>query len=294
MSKAEKLRELLKQDKLFVLPGVSNAFLATLVENAGYEIVYVSGAGMVNMNWCLPDYNMISMSENLEIAKRVNDAVDAPIICDIDNGYGGYINVYRTLREYSKAGIAGVQLEDQMNPKRCGHFEDHAIIPAGEMVGKIKAARDGSIDGDTVIMARTDAISATGSFDEALDRMDRYVEAGADIVFIEAVRTVEDMRVIPKHFSIPALINLVEHGKTPILTNSEYEKMGFKLALYACQTLKAAAFGVNQFLKYLAEHGTTNGADDVCMITSEERHIITHKDQYKNLIAKYESIYKTR
>ena len=185
-------------------------------------------------------------------------------------------------------------MEDQQNPKRCGHFEDHAVIPVGEMVGKIKAARDGAVE-DTFILARTDAISATGSFDEAVDRMGAYVEAGADGVFLEAVKTVDQMRQIPKLFpDKPCLINLVEHGKTPILTNSEYEKMGFKFALYAAQHLKAAAFGVNQFLAYMKEHDTTEGADGVCMISSEQRHIYTHKDEYKNLIAYYEAIYKTR
>lgn len=294
MSKANDLRELLKKDKLYVMPGVSNAFFANLVETAGFEIIYVSGAAMANMNFNLPDYNMITMTENLEIAKRINDAVKAPLICDIDNGYGGYINVYRTLREYSKVGIAGVQLEDQQNPKRCGHFEDHAVIPVGEMVGKIKAAKDGAVE-DTFILARTDSLSATGSFDEAVDRMGAYIEAGADGVFIEAVKTVDQMKKIPQLFpGMPCLVNLVEHGKTPILNNAEYEAMGFKFALYAAQHLKAAAYGVNKYLEYLKEHGTTEGADDVCMITSELRHIYTHKDEYKNLIAGYEEIYKTR
>lgn len=294
MAKVNELRELLKKDKLYVMPGVSNAFFANLVEAAGFEILYVSGAAMANMNFNLPDYNMITMTENLEIAKRINDAVKLPVICDIDNGYGGYINVYRTLLEYSKVGIAGVQLEDQRNPKRCGHFEDHAVIPVGEMVGKIKAARDGAVE-NTFILARTDSLSATGSFDEAVDRMGAYIEAGADGVFIEAVKTVDQMKKIPQLFpGKPCLVNLVEHGKTPILNNAEYEAMGFKFALYAAQHLKAAAFGVNNYLKYLKEHGTTEGADDVCMITSEMRHIYTHKDEYKNRIAGYEEIYKTR
>lgn len=294
MSKAKQLRELIKKDKMYILQGVSNAFFANLVEAAGYEIIYISGAAMSNMNFNLPDYNMITMTENLEIAKRINDAVKAPIICDVDNGYGGYINVYRTLLEYSRVGIAGVQLEDQQNPKRCGHFEDHAVIPVGEMVGKIKAARDGAVD-DTFILARTDSLSATGSFDEAVDRMGAYIEAGADGVFLEAVKTVDQMKQVPKIFAgKPCLVNLVEHGKTPILNNAEYEAMGFKFALYAAQHLKAAAFGVNRYLEYLKEHGTTEGADGVCMISSEMRHVYTHKDEYKNLIAGYEEIYKTR
>lgn len=294
MSKTTKLRELIRQDKMFVLPGVSNAFFANLVEAAGYEIIYVSGAAMANMNFNLPDYNMITMTENLEIVKRINDAVQAPLICDIDNGYGGYINVYRTLLEYSKVGVAGVQLEDQLNPKRCGHFEDHAVIPVGEMVGKIKAARDGAVE-DTFILARTDALSATGSFDEAVDRMGAYLEAGADGVFLEAVKTVEQMERIPQIFAgKPCLINLVEHGKTPILNNSAYEAMGYKFALYAAQHLKAAAFGVNNYLNYLKEHGTTEGADNVCMITSEQRHLYTHKDEYKARLAHYEEFYNTR
>ena len=289
MKKTKVMRELLEQPGLIVMPGVSNAFLARIVENAGFPVMYVSGAGMANMNFCLPDYNFISMTENLEIVKRINDAVTCPILCDIDDGYGSYGNVYRTLREYSKAGIAAVQMEDQKSPKRCGHFEGHQVIPASQMCGKIKAARDGSEDDDLVIVARTDAISATGSFDEAVERMGMYIEAGADVVFIEAVRNKEQMEKIPTLFDKPCLINLVEHGKTPILSNSEYEQMGYKFALYACQTLKAAAWGVEQFLEYLKENGTSDGCDNKLMITSEHRHEITDKAYYEDLIKKYES-----
>lgn len=288
MKKSTKFRQLLKGEDLIVAPGATTGLFARLVENAGFPVLYATGAGLANMNYCLPDYNLISMKENLEMAKRLNDAVTIPVIADIDDGYGAPINVYRTAREYSKIGIAGIQMEDQQNPKRCGHFEDHMVIPIRDMVAKIKAAKDGSLDDDMVLIARTDAISATGNFQEALERAQAYVEAGADMIFIEAPRSVEEISAIPKNIKVPAVLNIVEKGKTPIIPNSLIEELGYKMVIYANAPLKASVLGVERLLDYLKENGTTDGCDNELMITSDRRHKILDKDIYEGLIRKYQ------
>ncbi len=288
MKKSLILRELLKSDKFIVTPGAATALFARLVENAGYPVVYATGAGLSNMNYCLPDYNLITMTENLAMAKRLNDAVKIPVIADIDDGYGAPINVYRTAMEYSKIGIAGIQMEDQQNPKRCGHFEDHAVIPIRDMVAKIGAAKEGSLDPDMVLIARTDAISATGSFEEAIERGQAYCEAGADMIFIEAPRTLEQIAEIPKMISKPTILNIVEKGKTPAIPNKEIERLGYKMSLYANATLKASILGVERLLEYLKENDTTDGCDNELMVTSDRRHEILDKDVYVNLIREFQ------
>jgi 2-methylisocitrate lyase-like PEP mutase family enzyme len=275
-------------NELIVAPGATTALFARLVENAGFPIVYATGAGLANMNYCLPDYNLITMTENLEMAKRLNDAVAIPVVADIDDGYGAPINVYRTAREYSKIGIAGIQMEDQQNPKRCGHFEDHIVIPTRDMIAKIKAAKDGSMDPDMVLIARTDAISATGSFEEAIERANAYAEAGADMIFVEAPSNLEQITAIPQRVKIPVILNIVEKGKTPMIPNNEIERLGYRMVIYANASLKASILGVERLLEYLKENETTDGCDNELMITSIKRHELLDKDSYQDLIRKYQ------
>lgn len=288
MKKSTQLRELMKQDRLIVAPGATTALLARLVENAGFPAVYATGAGLANMNFGLPDFNLINMVENLEIVRRMNDAVKIPIIADIDDGYGAPVNVMRTVKEYCRAGIAAVQMEDQQNPKRCGHFDGQVVIPLRDMVAKIKAAKDAMDDPDMVLIARTDAISATGSFDEALERGAAFAEAGADVIFIEAPKTIEQVARIPKEMPVPTLLNIVEQGKTPALPIPEIERLGFRFVIYANAPLKASVLGTQRLLTYLKENGTTDGCDGELMITSAERQELLDKDYYQSLIAKYQ------
>jgi methylisocitrate lyase len=288
IKKSSQLRELIKKDELIVAPGATTALFGRLIQNAGFPVVYATGAGIANMNFCIPDYNLVTMHENLQIAKRINDAVNIPVIADVDDGYGAPINVYRTAKEYSKIGIAGIQMEDQQNPKRCGHFEDHIVIPIEDMVAKIKAARDGSEDSDMVIIGRTDAISATGSFEEAIIRAQAYTEAGADMIFIEAPRTLEEIEEVNRRINAPTILNIVEKGKTPVIPNNMIKKYGYKMVIYANATLKAQILGTQKILRYLNENGTTDGCDDELMVTSRERHEILDKELYQELIKKYE------
>jgi methylisocitrate lyase len=288
MEKGKRFKQLLGEDDIIVAMGAPTALFAKLIERAGFNVVNVTGAGVSNMNFALPDYGMITMREQVEIIKRINDATSLPLICDLDDGYGSAINVYRTFKEVSRLDVGAVFIEDQKNPKRCGHFEDHAIIPLDSMIGKIHAAKDASSDPDLHLMIRTDALSATGSFEQTLEIAQAYVEAGADSIFIEAIQTEDEVREIPKRFNVPTVINLVEKGKTPMFPNKELQKMGYKIVFYGNALLKASMLGVINALEYVKEYDTTDGCDDKLMITSALRHEIVGKEYYKELIKKYQ------
>lgn len=285
MSKCEILKSRLKENKILVAPGASAALLAVLVELGGFECVYITGAGVSNMNFAYPDLGFVSMSEMLEITKRINDSVKIPTIVDIDNGYGNALNVARSVREFSFLEVGALQIEDQILPKRCGHFDGKAIISKDEMISKIKSAKDNMIK-DALLIARTDALAIYGIGD-ALDRANAYKEAGADILFIEAPRSAEDMKKIVCVNSYH-IANMVEGGKTPILDNVTLENIGFNIVLYANAPLKAAIKGVKDLLNRLKEQGSTKDANDL-MITMKERNIITNLDYFSSLEQKYKS-----
>ncbi|MDD3252256.1 MAG: isocitrate lyase/PEP mutase family protein [Lachnospiraceae bacterium] len=287
MEKAKQLRALLKQESIIVVPGVTTPLFAKVAEEKGFRALFVTGAGLANMNFGLPDYGLITMTENLELVKRINDNTSLPLIVDIDDGYGSPMNVYRTVKEYSRLNVGAVILEDQKAPKRCGHFEDHEVISIQDMTNKLKAAREASLDPDLVLFARTDAISVNG-IEDALERGKAYAAAGADVIFIEAPRTLEQMAQIPKEIPVPTLINLVENGKTPMLKNCELEQMGFKVVLYANAPLKACIKGMQNLFDYLMENGTTDGCDGTLLIPSSERHELTHKQFYMDLQKRYQ------
>ena len=288
MNKGKQFKKLLAEEDIIVAMGVATPLFAKLVERAGFKVVNVTGAGVSNMNFALPDYGMVTMTEQIEIIKRINDATELPLICDLDDGYGSAINVYRTIKEVSRLDVGAVFIEDQQNPKRCGHFEDHAIIPLESMIGKIHAAKDASSDPDLHLMIRTDALSATGSFEKTIEIAQTYADAGADSIFIEALRTEEQMRDVPKHFNIPCVMNLVEKGKTPMFPNAELAQMGYKIVFYGNALLKASMLGVINMLEYVKKYDTTDGCDNTLMIPSALRHEILGKDQYRTLISKYQ------
>ena len=287
MKKSLALRAMLAKPGIIVAPGVTTALFARLIEDTGFSAQFVTGAGLANIHFGLPDYNLVTMTENLELVKRINDNTTLPLIVDIDNGYGSALNVYRTVREFSRLDVGALVLEDQQSPKRCGHFEDQVVIPIEEMCQKLRAAREASVDPDLVLVARTDAIAATGSLDEGIRRGNAYAEAGADIVFVEAPRSEEQLARIPKELKVPALVNLVEGGNTPLLTNTQLEELGFKIVIYANATMKAALKGMKDLLVHLREDGTTKDDDFQYMIPSPERHRLTGKDFYKDLQMRY-------
>lgn len=229
---ASRLRELIADDRILVAPGAYDAISARLIEANGFDAVYVTGAGTVNSRLGIPDNSLGSMTELLETARCIVDAVTIPVFCDIDTGFGNAVNVARTIRLYERAGVAGVHLEDQVMPKRCGHLEGKEIVPVSEMVGKIRAAVEARTDPDFVIIARTDAAAVEG-VEAAVERARAYVEAGADVIFSEALTTEEEFaRFADAGVGAPLLANMTEFGKTPYLTTQRFEELGFAVVIF--------------------------------------------------------------
>jgi methylisocitrate lyase len=256
VSAASILRELLAKPEIVLLPGASDALTARIVERSGFGAVYVTGAGFANLSYGLPDIGLIGVDAVIEHVRRISDAVDIPLVVDADTGYGGVLNVARTVRQLERAGAAAIQLEDQVNPKRCGHFDGQTLISEREMVAKIAAATDAR--DDAVIIARTDARSVEG-FDRAVERSQAYVEAGAEVVFVEAPRSRDELIALPELISVPLLANMVEGGKTPVLSASELHDIGFRIALFANTTMRVALRAVQRAMAHLHETGSTTG-----------------------------------
>jgi 2-methylisocitrate lyase-like PEP mutase family enzyme len=240
-----------------VLPGATDALGVRLVEEAGFAAVYATGAGLANAGFGLPDIGLISLAEVADHAGRLAEATRLPLICDADTGYGGPLSAMRTVRLLERAGVAGLQLEDQEMPKRCGHFDAHTLIPSGHMQTKIAAACEARTDDGLVIIARTDARSAHG-IDEAIARGRAYAEAGADVLFIEAPRTVDELALVGRELAgVPLIVNVVEGGKTPQLDVAEYAELGFGVVLFANYLMRSMHLAGQEALAHLKEHGET-------------------------------------
>ena len=258
MDHAAVLRKRLSQNEIVLAPGIYDALTASLVEKAGFEAAFLSGASIAYTRFGRPDIGLVSMSEVAEVVANIRERVDIPVIADGDTGFGNALNVQRTIRVFEMMGASCIQLEDQTLPKRCGHLKGKTLVPAAEMVGKVKAAVDARRSEDTMIMARTDAIAVEG-FEAAMDRANRYVEAGCDILFVEAVRTKEQMREVTKMFAdrVPLLSNMVEGGKTPFLPAKELEEIGYSIVIFPGGFVRALTFMAREYFTSLKEHGTT-------------------------------------
>ena len=252
------LRERLNQNGSIIAPGAFNALIAKVIESLGYEVVYATGAGIANSVTGQPDVGLLSMSEVLWQVNYIVNATSLPVIADIDTGYGNALNVYRTVREFEKAGVAALQMEDQVAPKKCGHFNGKAVISADEMVQKIKAATDARIDSNLLLIARTDARAVEG-IEAAIERAALYIEAGADMTFVEAPGSIAELQLIGKSLAgkAPQVANMMEGGKTPLCRQSELEQLGFKMIIYANSALRAALKQVTQVLTHLRDDGWT-------------------------------------
>jgi carboxyvinyl-carboxyphosphonate phosphorylmutase len=248
----QKLRQLLEEPGILRAPGAFDAWSARLVEKAGFPVVYMTGYGASASVLGQPDIGLMTMSEMVKQAGNMVSAVNVPFIADGDTGYGGVLNVIRTVREFEKAGVSGLQLEDQVFPKRCGHMEGKQVIPVDEMAAKIKAAVFARGSDDFVIIARTDARAVTG-LDDAISRAHAYAEAGADVLFVEAPQSLEEMKKIASEFTLPLVANMVEKGKTPLFSARELEQIGYKIAIYPVTTLYAATRAMMKVLKNLKE-----------------------------------------
>ncbi len=255
MNARKKLRELIAREGYTIVPGAYDPLTARLVQLAGFEAVYMTGGG-ISRSQGYPDLGLLTMTENVQTLARVVDAVDIPVIADMDTGYGNAINAVRAAREYDRAGVAGFHIEDQVAPKKCGHYEGKAVVTVVEMVGKIKALVDARRDADMVIIARSDARAIEG-LQAAIDRVNAYIEAGADVGFVEAPKNAEELAAIPRSLKGPALVNIFEGGKTPPLPAKQLEEMGFKLGIYPSQTHRAAIRAAQEVLSVLRRDGDT-------------------------------------
>ncbi|OWT63712.1 isocitrate lyase/PEP mutase family protein [Candidimonas nitroreducens] len=251
-----RLRSLIAASELLVAPGAYDCVGARLIEQSGFGALYLTGSGMSMSALGAPDVGLMSFSEILDRAARVADTVSIPVIVDADTGYGGPLNLIRTVREFERAGISGIQIEDQSWPKKCGHESGRNLVSSAEMEGRIKAAVDARVDPDLVLIARTDARSTDG-IEAALERAARYVQAGADVIFVESPETEEELAIVARSVNVPVLANMVEGGRTPILPAGQLAKLGFSMAIYPNALTRCFAYAGLEMLRELAGSGTT-------------------------------------
>ena len=259
-------RAAVSSGKLLEFPGAYNPMVAMMVEQYGYDGVYCSGAVMAN-SLGLPDIGLTTLSEVTQFAGNIAKVTSLPTIMDVDTGFGEVMNMVRTIQEVEYAGVAGCHLEDQVNPKRCGHLDGKQLVTRDEMVRKVRAATDSRNDDNFLVIARTDARGVEG-FDAAVDRAKAYVDAGADMIFPEAMKTQEEFEAFRKAIDVPLLANMTEFGKSRLLTRTELENLGFNLVIYPVTTQRLAMYGVEQGLKAIKETGNADAVLDIMQTRS--------------------------
>lgn len=262
------LRRRLREKPILIVPAAYDMISAKLIEAAGFEAIYLSGYGQAASHLGMPDAGLMSFAEVLERVRYMANCVKIPVFADADTGYGGVLNVRRTVREFEQAGAAAIQLEDQEWPKKCGHTPGRKVIDAKEMVAKIEAAVEARRSDDLLIIARTDARGVLG-LEEAIRRGRLYEKAGADLLFIESPQTVEELKVVGQSFEVPVMANMVDGGLTPLLPAKELEALGFEMVAYAVTMLLAAAHAVREALQHLKATGSTEGLTGKLMTFQE-------------------------
>lgn len=287
MDSNNKLGGLIRKDDIIVLPGVFDVLSAKIAEKSGFKALFTSGFGISATQLGMPDYGLMTATEVISVVEKIANSVNIDVVADIDTGYGNPLNVIRTVSELIKKGVSGIILEDQQWPKKCGHMDGKSVIPVQEHVEKIRAARESADKNDLIIVGRTDARSVYG-LDEAIKRGHAYKDAGADIVFIEAPESRQEMIEIGKSFEDALLFaNMVEGGKTPILEAAELKEMGFNLVVYPLCGLFAFAGSVISCFKYLYENQSTVGYENQFKFTDFEK--IIDVDRYREMDNKYRS-----
>ena len=261
------------------VPGAINAYCALLAENAGFKALYLSGAGVANASLGLPDLGMTTLGDVLEDARRITAATELPLLVDVDTGFGSAFNIARTVREMQRAGVAAIHLEDQEQAKRCGHRPNKATVPVGEMCDRLKAAVDARSDRDFVVMARTDAFAREGRA-AAVERAAAYVEAGADMIFAEALYTLEDYAAFTRVIGVPVLANLTEFGLTPQFTVAELAEAGVKIVLYPLSAFRAMSRAAQRVYETIRRDGTQRAVLDA-MQTRDELYAVLDYHTYE-------------
>jgi 2-methylisocitrate lyase-like PEP mutase family enzyme len=285
MSTRKTLRTLVEARRGLLVPGAFNALSAKVIEDLGFEAIYITGAGVSNMSLGLPDQGFIGLAEIAEHTARIRDAVGLPLIVDADTGFGNALNVRHAVRVLERAGADCIQLEDQVAPKRCGHFAGKQVVSTEEAVSKIKAAVDARSDSNLLVLARTDA-AATLGFEAAIERAQQFSEAGADILFVEAVTTAAEIRALPQRLSAPQLMNMVIGGRTPIVGADELGSLGYGIVLYANAALQGALAGMTKVLTLLRD--TRRVDEDPALLTPfTERQRLVGKPDWDALAKRY-------
>jgi 2-methylisocitrate lyase-like PEP mutase family enzyme len=277
-------REMLETQRGVLLPGAPNALAARVIADLGFKAVYLTGAGLTNMHLGLPDLGFMDLTQVVEHTMAIRGVVDLPLIVDADTGFGNALSVAHTVKTLEQAGASAIQLEDQSTPKRCGHFAGKDLITAEEMVNKVKAAVDSRRNG-LVIIARTDACAVEG-FEAAIDRASRYIDAGADMTFVEAPENVADLKQVPKRLSAPQMLNMVLGGKTPIVDDKAAAEMGFSLVLYANAALQGAVQGMQTALRVLRDKGVLDEGGGL-IASFAERQRLVDKPRFDEMERRY-------
>ena len=284
MKRTKLLRKWIGEKRLLVAPGAFDGLSARLIERSGFPMIYATGGGIAR-SMGYPDIGLVTMSEVLLRVKNMVDVTTIPVFADADTGYGNALNVMRTIKEFETVGASGIHLEDQITPKKCGHYEGKSLISEEEMIRKIEAAREARSDPDFLIVARTDARAVEG-FSSAIRRGKRYAEAGADMIFVEAPQTEEEIRDLPSAIPVPLMINMFKGGKTPLIPMDQLEAWGYRIAIVPSSLQLAAIKGMDQLLKILREKGTMESFSDG-MVTFKERDQIVDHQKYQALERKF-------
>jgi 2-methylisocitrate lyase-like PEP mutase family enzyme len=281
------LKTIFNRREAAILPGAANGLFARIIEDLGYEAVYVTGAGVANMYLGVPDIGLTTLTEIADHVAAISDAVAIPLLVDADTGFGNPVNMVRTVRVLERAGAAGIQIEDQTFPKKCGHFDGKEVVPLEEMLAKVKAAVDTRRDGDLQIVARTDARAIFG-LQAAIDRAGAMIEAGADVTFVEAPTSAEELAQIAKSLSVPQVANIVFGGRTPELGQPKFAELGFGCVLYANAALQAALKASHEVLMALKRDGSLTSVADRLADFAVRQHVVS-KPKYDELERRYKT-----
>ena len=287
MKKTTQFKSLVLDENILLMPVVHDALCAKIAEDVGFKAICAAGYADSATYLGKPDISLLTQTEMVDCASRIVDATNLPVFADSDTGYGGIPNVIRSIKLFEKAGVAALFIEDQVFPKRCGHMDGKHVITPEEMVSKIKAAVDTRQDDDFMIMARTDAIAVNG-IEDAFDRAHKYIEGGADIIFIEAPRDVEQLKRIPKELTVPTMANMIPGGKTPIMSAKDLEEMGYSFVVYPTACTYVVAKAAQDYFQYLLKNGSTLGMDDK-MIEFPEFNRLVGLDEIRAIEKKYTS-----
>jgi methylisocitrate lyase len=281
----QQLKSLLDQPGIIMMPGAFNAISAQLIQQQGFQAAYITGAGLINGMTGYPDIDMLSMAEVSQFAGYITDSVNIPCICDADTGYGDVLQVRRTVEQFEKAGLAGLHLEDQVSPKRCGHLDGKTVISVEAMQAKIAAAIEARQSPDFLIIARVDSKSVHG-FEDALYRAKAYKEAGADMIFPEAMESQADFATMSRSVDIPMMANMTEFGKSPYLSASDFEALGYKIVIYPMTLFRTAMFAMEGLLKDLKQTGSQRAWLDK-MQTRHQLYDLLDYERYNTVDASY-------